>query len=118
MQTTLGYFRIGMGIFTLGILPAISPNFLHWHAPPEFRSMRTSKQRRSTPVGYPYQPNANEILKKSKDNEIVKRLKGEQQRGSARKYSNHIHRRHTQSTPLLTPTYMLHRVGAGCEESA
>jgi hypothetical protein len=54
MDTGFGLAKILLGIATLGLVPAIVPPFIDWMPPPDFEELRTSKQRRARPEGYPW----------------------------------------------------------------
>jgi len=54
MDTGFGLAKILLGIATLGLVPAIVPPFIDWMPPPNFEELRTSKQRRARPEGYPW----------------------------------------------------------------
>ena len=68
MNSFWGTLKITLGIvFGFGILPALVPGWVDWEPPPPCESMRLSKQRRKTPLGYPHDQKKNVIL-----NEILK----------------------------------------------
>ena len=54
MDTGLGHAKILLGIATLGLVPAIVSPLIDWMPPPDFEELRTSKQRRARPEGYPW----------------------------------------------------------------
>jgi hypothetical protein len=78
MDTGFGHAKILLGIATLGLVPAIVPKFddwmppridwmlprIDWMPPPDFEELRTSKQRRARPKGYPWSDEDSKKLKK------------------------------------------------------
>ena len=63
MNTFSGTLKIMGGIVSGGILPALVTSWVDWEPPPASEWMRLSKQRRTTPCGYPHNPSKNDTLK-------------------------------------------------------
>jgi hypothetical protein len=64
MNTINGMVWILLGIATLGLLPALWQNCIHWEPPPNTEQMRGSRQRRVRPKNYPWPDKTEEMVEK------------------------------------------------------
>ena len=51
LDSWAGTLKIILGILSVGLLPALFPNFIEWSLPPLCESVRRKTQRRSIPAG-------------------------------------------------------------------